>query len=86
MPRYYFDTSDGVSLVQDEIGVECASLPEVKRTAVEALPELAREALPDGDNLQMAVLVRDLEGRHILKVSLTLAVRWSDPAHVHGPN
>ena len=43
MPRYFFDTYDDDTVIEDDIGVECADLDEVKAVAAVSLAELARD-------------------------------------------
>ena len=77
MPRYYFDVDDGNGLNTDNDGVECASLDDLKFAAVDALPDLARDELPNGDRVRFSVKVRDLSGKYLLEASLTLNVEWA---------
>jgi hypothetical protein len=76
MPRYYFDVDDGTGLTLDPHGIECGSLDAMRYAAVDALPDIARDELPDGDNRTMTVKVRDLAGKYLLEASLTVNVRW----------
>ena len=76
MPRYYFDVDDGTGLILDQHGIECGSLDAMRYTAVDALPDIARDELPDGDNRTMTVKVRDLAGKYLLEASLTVQVKW----------
>jgi hypothetical protein len=48
----------------------------MRYAAVDALPDIARDELPDGDNRTMTVKVRDLAGKYLLEASLTVNVRW----------
>jgi hypothetical protein len=81
MPRYYFDVDDGHKLTVDVQGLECATPAEVRYSAVDALPDLARDELPNGDFLKMAVKVRDESGRYLLEASLTLDVKWNETSN-----
>jgi hypothetical protein len=49
MPRYYFDTHDGETSIADEHGLILAGLEEAKAEAIKALPDMARDVLPDAD-------------------------------------
>ncbi len=63
MPRYYFDTDDGNRFRRDVIGQDLDGPETARRAALEALADLARDALPeDGDKRLMIVRVRDAEG------------------------
>ncbi|NBJ10648.1 DUF6894 family protein [Microvirga arsenatis] len=74
MPRYFFDTDDGELFVADQQGIELASLEAAKLEAQKALAEMARDALPDGDQRTFAAVVKDETGRVLLRMGLTLVV------------
>ena len=76
MARYFFDTFDGERLVRDEIGIELADLARVRVEAIEALPDIAREELPDGDQRLIAVQARDEADRIVFKASLHFEAQW----------
>lgn len=62
MPRYFFDTHDGV-LHPDNEGTEHAHFASVRKEAMAALPEIARWVIPArGDNQAFTVLVRNESG------------------------
>lgn len=46
MARYYFDTRDDETLIEDDVGLDLASFEDVKREAAKALAEIARDVLP----------------------------------------
>ena len=74
MPRFFIDTSDDESFVLDDTGQELANLAAAKQEAVSALPDMARDILPDGDHRTFLAIVRGEDGRMLLQASLTLAV------------
>jgi hypothetical protein len=74
VPRYFFDTYDGNRFINDMQGIELQSLEQVKAEAQNALPDLARDALPDGDQRTFIVSVRDEAGQVVLRAALTLIV------------
>ena len=76
MPRFYIDTSDQQRFIRDEQGYDYATLEEAKEAAINALPEMARDALPDDRANAFLVLVRDEQGRNVLQATLSLAVVW----------
>lgn len=78
MPRYFIDTSDQHHFVRDEEGYDFATAEEAKQAAVNALPEMALDALAQGRASVFLALVRDERGRNVLQASLTLAVAWLD--------
>jgi hypothetical protein len=73
MPRFFFDTRNGATTVKDEIGLEFDEIEGVEREAVQALPDIAREAVSDGHR-DFVVNVRDEADRPVLRASLSLNV------------
>jgi hypothetical protein len=59
MPRYYFDTRDGHTFVQDDIGVELPDIEAARDQAAVALAEMAKEALPGSVRRALSIEVRD---------------------------
>ena len=59
MPLYFFDTRDGVTLVPDEIGLECQGIEEARDQAALYLAEMAKDVLPGSTRRELAVEVRD---------------------------
>ena len=47
MPRYFFDIHDGKDLTVDQTGLQCESEKDVRNEAIKALPDLAKDELPD---------------------------------------
>ncbi len=76
MPYYFFDTHDGDTTVIDDQGLELANRQAARVAAIDALPDIARDVLPDGDRREMGVRVRDETGRVILTAALSLNVDW----------
>lgn len=78
MPRYFIDSSDGNFSHIDSEGVELAGDAAARYLALDALPDMVREVLPDGDRREFAVSVRDAFGKVIYSASLTLAGGWRE--------
>ncbi|MBF9197015.1 DUF6894 family protein [Microvirga terrestris] len=74
MARFFFDTYDGNRLIPDTEGIELQSAEMAKIEAQKALPDLARDALPDGTQKTFIVSVRDETGQVILRAALSLIV------------
>ena len=74
MPLFYIDTCDEDDFIRDEIGHDLAEVEAAKEAAVDALPDMARDKLPDGDSRNFLAIVRDAEGRPLLQASLPLHV------------
>jgi hypothetical protein len=77
MPRFYVDTSDGQTSLEDEIGIDCSGPDQAARAAVSALPDLARDSFPHCGIWSVAV--RDATGTAIFRATLTLATEWLRP-------
>ena len=76
MSRYYFDTHDGKESFHDDVGLDIATLELVRRAAIEALPDMAREDLPDGKERTFKVRVRDEQGSVIFVAELAFRSGW----------
>lgn len=80
MPRYFFDTFDGNAFIPDEDGQDINDIDTASRIAQEALPQMVRDALPDGDQRTYIVSVRDEEGRTVIRAALSLIVEYPSQA------
>jgi hypothetical protein len=78
MPRYFIDTSDGDFTVIDEDGQDLDSDQTARDAAIQALPEMSRARLPDGDQRVFSVLLRDQDGQVIYSARLTFEGSWQD--------
>ena len=74
MPRFFIDTSDQDRFVRDEVGIDCADLEAAKAAAVDALPDMARDVLPDGDARTFLAIVRGEDGSPMLQCTLALSI------------
>lgn len=74
MPRYYFDTYDGERFVPDPDGADLPDLTAAKAETQKALPDIARDALPNGNHRTFMVSVREGTGEMLARASLTLIV------------
>ncbi len=83
MPRYFIDTDDGDLTIKDEEGHEFHDLHAARDAAHEALPDMAREKMPDGERRDFQATVRDKDGVVLYTVKLSLKGHW----HVnHSPS
>jgi hypothetical protein len=57
--RYFFDTRDNGTLIEDDLGLEFADLDAVKTQVALSLAELARDVLPGSIRRVLSVEVRD---------------------------
>lgn len=76
MPRYFFDTEDDSVLTRDDEGLELQGEKAARDEAIRALPELAKDQLPDGPQHSFWVKVRDESGAYIFQASLELKSGW----------
>lgn len=76
MPRYFFDTFDGKAFIPDEEGQDLKDLDAARRVAQEALREMIRDALPDGDHGTFVVSVKDAAGRVAIRTALALVTEY----------
>jgi hypothetical protein len=79
VPQYYFDIDDGDRIDPDTDGLELPDDASARLKALDALPDIAREKIPDGDHRTFQILVRDGERRVIYTATLTLMARWTVP-------
>ena len=74
MPRFYFDTTDGDALIEDETGLELSDLDEAKAEAARALADLARDVLPASEVRELAVNVKDEANTLVMRTVLRFEV------------
>lgn len=72
MPWYFFHTRDGDHIELDDEGTELPDDQAAKNAAKELLSGLNREKLPNGDHMELAVVVKDSAGVKIYTVTLNL--------------
>ena len=80
MARYFIDTDDGDLRVPDEAGHELSSAHAARLIALDTLPDMARDKIPDGDRRTFTANVRDEAGQVIytaVLTALTLQGKWS---------
>jgi hypothetical protein len=80
MPRFFFDTYDGDFFAPDNEGQDLEGIEAAKLQAQEALPDMASDKLPDGDQRVFIVSVRDEAGQVVVRVSLTLIAEYPSQA------
>jgi hypothetical protein len=78
MPLYFFDTYDQGRPSRDEQGIHCSGKSQVQNNALDALPDMAREVLPDGPDHSLRIEVRNEQGRVVFRASLELSSEWLD--------
>ena len=74
MPRYFFDSRDGATLIIDEEGVEFTDPDKVRIIAAKGLAELANDKLPTSYSRCLGIDVRDGDGP-VMTTELTFHAR-----------
>jgi hypothetical protein len=76
MPRYFLDWSDGKEWFHDEAGVELKTAQSIEAAAAKAIPDIARDRVPDGEEADFMVAVRDERRDLVLKTRLIYTRNW----------
>ncbi|MCJ2067576.1 hypothetical protein MKK75_01950 [Methylobacterium sp. J-030] len=79
MPHFFFDTDDGNFRHQDDEGFELPSIDAARIEALDALPDMARNKLPNRDRRTYSVRVRNEDGTVVYSASLDLVGEWHVP-------
>lgn len=90
MPRFFFDTREGVRFVFDDEGLDFPDLDTAEREAAITAAEIGRDLLPKGVARSITVEVRNQHGQRVITATVTLAVDRVDPeptwpSNVHQP-
>lgn len=76
MPRFFIETDDGDNVVFDDEGVVVGSNQMARDLALGALPEMAKDKLPDGDERTFTVTVYDDKRQPVYVATLSLKGVW----------
>ena len=76
MPRFFIDTSDGDLSLHDEDGYDLPTVQAARDAAVDALPDMARDKLPDGERRAFRAAVRGEDGQLLYTASLSFVGEW----------
>ena len=76
MPLYFFDTDDGDFRQLDDEGIELPTAEGARTAALDALPDMARDKIPDRDRQTFSVQVRDEAGMVLYTATLDLVGEW----------
>lgn len=79
MPLYFIDSSDGERPEQDDAGLELQDDDDARRAALDALADMVREVLPDGDVRTFSVHVRAADGSNLYHAEMSLQGQWLKP-------
>lgn len=77
MSKCYIHTDDGDEAYRDSKGFEFADLEDARRAALSALPDMARDVIPDGDRRTFVVSVEDEQGLVAYSATLDLIGKWN---------
>lgn len=72
MPLYFIDTDDGDRLHRDGTGHDFPDAEAARWATLDALPDMAREKMPDGDRRIIIATARNEDGRVVYSATLTL--------------
>lgn len=78
MPWFFFDVHNGKLSSRDEIGDMKPDREHARWIALDMLSSIVRDELPDSDQRDFSVHVRDEDDRVIFTATLTLVTRWMD--------
>ncbi len=84
MARYYLDTCDSETYIQDDEGQELESILAARAEALRALSGIALDRTLKGNRETLAVSVRVEEGRFVLRAALDLCIEPSVSATADG--
>ena len=74
MPRFYFDTDDGVRRVHDTAGIDLTGPTDIPTEAHDLLFDLGHAEILKGRPRQFTATVRDATGAKIYRVTATLDI------------
>lgn len=75
MARFFFDITDGVTMV-DDTGTEFPNAHAARDAAIRTLPDIARDEMGTRGGRMFSVQMRDDFGRYLFTASLNLSARW----------
>lgn len=80
MQHYFFDLLANGTRQEDDVGLDFATLNEVRYAAMSGLPAIAAEEVPkDGDHQHYTIMVKGEDGKPIYTATLTFAGLWLGP-------
>ena len=76
MHRYFIDTDDDDTFVEDELGFMLEDAKAARSYALAVLPEMAMDRSQENDQWTCLAVVRDEAGAVIYRATLTLKGEW----------
>ncbi len=74
MPRYYFDFDDEDRRTWDDEGIDLLDLETARADLMEAMGEITKDVMPDGNRRDLIGVVRDETGTPVLRATFSLRV------------
>ncbi|TNC05117.1 hypothetical protein FF100_36125 [Methylobacterium terricola] len=78
MARYFIDTDDDDLAIRDDEGIEFPDIQAARDAAHMALPDMARQKMPDGDRRTFKVSVRDSHNNVLYIATLVFSGEWKN--------
>ena len=76
MPRFFFDTDDGVRRVHDAVGMDLSSEVDIPSALCDLLFDLEHAEILKGDRRHFDVTIRNAIGVTVYKGTMMLDVEW----------
>jgi phage/plasmid primase-like uncharacterized protein len=70
--RFFFDTYDGETLVEDTDGLELESLKAARQQTQAALADMVRDVQPTGNQRTLTIRVRNEGGETVLRAAVSI--------------
>ena len=77
--RFYFDLTDGHSVIRDELGVDARSLDDAYRQSGTAIREMLDTEDLDRDGVGWTIMIRDFKG--IVRRTIEVGSPLDEPGH-----
>jgi len=71
LPRYFIDFHDGDHVIVDKQGSEWPTLMQARDEAVQALPDITKVPLPDGEHRRFMMTIRTEGGILLYRATLS---------------
>ena len=76
MPLYFVDTDDGDQYMADEDGYDLPGPEAARQIALDAMADMARDKIFDGDQLAIVAVVKDDVGTVLYRATLSMHGEW----------
>ncbi len=76
MTSFFFDIDDGERQDHDDVGQELPDLKAARKAAIDVLPDIARDVLPDGDRRDFVTVIRTESDEVVFRAKLSLVAEW----------